>query len=143
MCFVGVPAPLAGLGMGQIAVADELVERWNGPQLLTAGLRVGTKQRLGKRRAARASCLLDGEDTRRAELELTLPAVSVEIPLVEGLATRRPDFEQEAFLARVEVINFNASYIFNVLIRGRGGAGSLADHEPRKFLGGPHFKKSR
>ena len=109
MCFVGVPAPLAGLGMGQVAVADELVERWDGPQLLATGLRVGTEQRLGKRRAARASCLLDGEDARRAQLELTLPAISVEIALVEGLAARRPDFEQEPFLARVEEVDLHAS----------------------------------
>ena len=100
--FIRLPAPLAGLGMGQIAVADELVERWDGPQFLAASLRVGAKQRLGERRAARPSCLLDGEDVRRAELELTLPAISVEITLVEGLAPRRSDFEQEPFLAWVE-----------------------------------------
>ena len=100
--FVGFPASFAGLGMGQITVADELVEGWDGPQFLAASLRVDAEQRLGERRAARQSCLLDGEDARRAELELSLPALSVEITLVEGLAPRRSDFEQEPFLAWIE-----------------------------------------
>lgn len=91
--------------MGQVAVADELVERWDGPQLLTAGLRVATKQRLGNSRATGASGLLDGEDACSAELELTLPAVSVEIPLVEGLATRGPDFEQKSLLVGIEEVD--------------------------------------
>ena len=90
--FIGFPASFAGLGMGQITVADELVEGWDGPQCLAASLRVGAKQRLGERRAGRPSCLLDGEDAGRAELELSLPAISVEITLVEGLAPRRSDF---------------------------------------------------
>ena len=61
-CLVGFPTPLAGLGMGQVAVADELVERWDGSQFLAASLRVGAKQGLGERRAAGASCLLNRED---------------------------------------------------------------------------------
>ena len=35
-CFVGIPTPLAGLGTGQVAVSDELVEGSDGPQLLPA-----------------------------------------------------------------------------------------------------------
>ena len=71
-CFVGVPTPLAGLGVGQVAVADELVERWDGPQFLATSLRVGTKQGLGERRAAHTSSLLNREDIGGAKLELTL-----------------------------------------------------------------------
>ena len=47
-CFVGGPTSLAGLGVGQVAVADELVERRDGPQFLAASLRVGTKRGLGE-----------------------------------------------------------------------------------------------
>ena len=50
--FVDVPTSLVRLGMRQITVADELVKRWDGPQLSTASLRIGTKQRLGERRSA-------------------------------------------------------------------------------------------
>ena len=121
--FVGGPAPLAGLGMGQVAVADELVERWDGPQFLAARLRVGTKQGLGKRRAAQTSSLLNRENIGGAKLELTLPAINVEITLVEGLATGRSDFEQEPFLAWVEEVNFRSP-------RGAGGpANKLGSEE--------------
>ena len=71
--FVGGPTPLAGLRMGQVAVADELVERWDGPQFLAASLRVGSKQGLGKRRAAQTSSLFNRENIGGAKLELTLP----------------------------------------------------------------------
>jgi len=59
--------------VGEIAVANKLVKRRDGPQFLAATLRIGTEQRLGERGAARASRLYDGENVRRAKLELTLP----------------------------------------------------------------------
>ena len=45
--YSSAPAPFGRLGVGQVAVADELAEGWDGPQLLAAGLRIGTKQSLG------------------------------------------------------------------------------------------------
>jgi hypothetical protein len=108
-CFVGGPTPLAGLGMGQVAVADELVERRDGPQFLATSLRVATKQRLGERRAAGAFCLPNREDASRPELELTLPATPVDISLIEGFAPGGSDFKQEALLLGVEEINLRAA----------------------------------
>jgi hypothetical protein len=67
-----------------------------------------TKQGLGKSRAAGASCLLDGQDARRAELELTLPATTVDISLIEGSSTRTSDFEQESPLLGIEEVDLNA-----------------------------------
>ena len=54
-CFVGGPTPLAGLGMGQVAVTGELVER------LSVGGEpgVGTRQGLGDLELAKATGLLE------------------------------------------------------------------------------------
>ena len=106
--FVGGPTPLAGLGMGQVAVADELVERWDGPQFLAASLRVGSEQRLGEDREAQTSSLLNRENIGGAKLELTLTPARIEITLIEGFAPGGPDFKQEALLLGVEEINLGA-----------------------------------
>jgi hypothetical protein len=76
-CFVGVPTPLRRFGVGQVAVADELVERRDGPQFLATSLRVATKQRLGERRAAQTSSLFNRENIGGAKLELPRPYPSM------------------------------------------------------------------
>jgi len=71
---------------------------------------------LETRTSARASCLLNGKDARRAQLELALAAISVEIALVEGLATNL-DWEKRTLLVplsksgRPRMIALNAAAI--------------------------------
>jgi len=56
--LVFLPAPLRSFGVGQIALTDQFIERWDRSPFVTAGLRIGSEQRLGQRRPAQAPCLL-------------------------------------------------------------------------------------
>ena len=107
---------LRRFGVGQVAVADELVERRDGPQFLATSLRVATKQRLGERRAAQTSSLLNRENIGGAKLELPAP-VPVDVALIEGLAARGPNLQQEALLTGVKEVDLCAV----------SGAGRCAD----------------
>ena len=108
--FVRLPAPLGRLGVGQVAVAHELAEGWDGPQLLAAGLRIGTKQSLGCGGPTQPTGLLKRQRVGRANFELSLPAASVDITLIEGFAARRADFEHETPLPGVEEVDFRATH---------------------------------
>jgi hypothetical protein len=100
--FVRLPAPLARMGMGQIAVANKLIERWDGPQLLAASLRMSTKQSLGYGGPTQPTGLLKRQRVGGANFELPLAPARIDITLIEGPAARRADFEHETPLPGVE-----------------------------------------
>jgi hypothetical protein len=74
--FAEVPASLICLGIGKVALANEPVQRRDGPQLLTTRLRIGTKQSYCNDRAAQSSSFLNREDISGAKLELPLARAS-------------------------------------------------------------------
>ena len=115
--FVRLPAPFGRLGVGQVAVADELAEGWDGPQLLAASLGIFTEESPSDYGSAQTPRLLHREDTGGTNLELPLPAVGIDVALIKGSTAGRADFQQETLLVGVEEINFRATY----------GAGNLAN----------------
>ena len=72
--------------MGQVAFTGELSEPGDGPQFSPLFLWLCPEDNLRQHGARLAPCLVQSQDIRWADLELTFPTVTIGVALIVGLA---------------------------------------------------------
>ena len=128
--FIHIPAPFGRPSVRQIPLADELRQRPGRSQFLATNLRIRAEQRFSHDRPTLTSRLLNAEHIGSADFELPLPAVRIDVSLIESLATRAADFEKKSSLLGIEESIFS---------RPAGQAASRASFAVMAALGMVHF----